>query len=400
MHSLQNTGDTHFIYHQQEMGAFVQDQIQGQQPLRDHARHSLRLAKLSGHAQAGLFTARLVCVGARSRLENHRARRRRHLLRPLRRRPAARSGALQQRAPSRNHSCARSRHAAGHGLRAHHQLRHAHRAAAHAGRVGCPTPKFPTRFTMGSPSSASSASAPRERSAPTPCAESTCSAPSTSTRLRRSPATRCAPIPRTAASARCSPKVFTSATVSIFPTAACGTSTLPALAATPGRITSRTPAASAGFPKISSTPGRSGRIQATTAASASACTPSSTRRACSTWLAASLRIPARPGPIVTGTDPYGDGLFNARPDGVGRNSETGPGYVDLDLRWGHDFAITANKDDEAPHLGFSASSFNVVNHRQRAGNRHRRIVNLFQPDHISRAAPPHAVGHALFVLDL
>jgi hypothetical protein len=65
---------------------------------------------------------------------------------------------------------------------------------------------------------------------------------------------------------------------------------------------------------------------------------------------------------LTGADPYGDGLFNARPDGVARNSETGPDYVDLDLRWGHDFAITANKADEAPHLGFSASSFNVLNH--------------------------------------
>ena len=65
---------------------------------------------------------------------------------------------------------------------------------------------------------------------------------------------------------------------------------------------------------------------------------------------------------VTGADPYGDGLFNARPDGVGRNSQTGPGYVDLDLRWGHDFAITTNKADEAPHLGFSAGAFNVLNH--------------------------------------
>jgi hypothetical protein len=69
-----------------------------------------------------------------------------------------------------------------------------------------------------------------------------------------------------------------------------------------------------------------------------------------------------PWTILTGTDPYGDGLFNARPDGVGRNTETGPGYVDLDLRWGHDFAITANKADEAPRLGFSASAYNVVNH--------------------------------------
>ncbi|HWB95262.1 MAG TPA: TonB-dependent receptor, partial [Bryobacteraceae bacterium] len=66
--------------------------------------------------------------------------------------------------------------------------------------------------------------------------------------------------------------------------------------------------------------------------------------------------------VLTGTDPYGDGLFNARPDGVERNSETGPGYVDMDLRWGHDFALTTDKSDEAPHLGFSASSFNLLNH--------------------------------------
>lgn len=65
---------------------------------------------------------------------------------------------------------------------------------------------------------------------------------------------------------------------------------------------------------------------------------------------------------TTGTDPYGDGLFNARPAGVGRDSQTLPPYADLDLRWGHDFAITANKADEAPHLGFSASAYNVLNH--------------------------------------
>lgn len=70
---------------------------------------------------------------------------------------------------------------------------------------------------------------------------------------------------------------------------------------------------------------------------------------------------------TTGTDYYGDGLFNTRPDGVGRNSEVGPDYVDLDLRWGHDFAITANKADEAPRLGFSASSFNVLNHVNGSG---------------------------------
>ncbi|HZP06401.1 MAG TPA: carboxypeptidase-like regulatory domain-containing protein [Terracidiphilus sp.] len=70
---------------------------------------------------------------------------------------------------------------------------------------------------------------------------------------------------------------------------------------------------------------------------------------------------------LTGTDYYGDGLFNTRPDGVGRNTEIGPDYVDLDLRWGHDFAITGNKSDEAPRLGFSAASFNVLNHVNGSG---------------------------------
>jgi hypothetical protein len=70
---------------------------------------------------------------------------------------------------------------------------------------------------------------------------------------------------------------------------------------------------------------------------------------------------------VTGTDAYGDGLFNTRPDGVGRNTQTGPSYVDLDLRWGHDFAITPNKDEDAPRLGFSAGAFNMLNHVNDSG---------------------------------
>jgi len=74
-----------------------------------------------------------------------------------------------------------------------------------------------------------------------------------------------------------------------------------------------------------------------------------------------------PWTVLTGTDTYGDDLFNTRPDGEGRNTETNPGYVDLDLRWGHDFAITANKDEEAPRLGFSAGAFNVLNHPNAAG---------------------------------
>jgi hypothetical protein len=75
----------------------------------------------------------------------------------------------------------------------------------------------------------------------------------------------------------------------------------------------------------------------------------------------------RPWSVLTGTDAYGDDLFNTRPDGTARNTETMPSYVDLDLRWGHDFAITANKDEEAPRVGFSAGAFNILNHENPAG---------------------------------
>jgi hypothetical protein len=74
-----------------------------------------------------------------------------------------------------------------------------------------------------------------------------------------------------------------------------------------------------------------------------------------------------PWTITTGTDAYGDGLFNTRPDGVARNTETTPPYVDLDLRWGHDFPITPDKDEEAPRLGFSAGAFNLLNHPNPSG---------------------------------
>jgi hypothetical protein len=70
-----------------------------------------------------------------------------------------------------------------------------------------------------------------------------------------------------------------------------------------------------------------------------------------------------PWTILTGTDAYGDGFFNTRPDGVGRNTMVSPSYVDLDLRWGHDFAISRGKGDDSPHLGFSAGAFNLLNHQ-------------------------------------
>ena len=93
--------------------------------------------------------------------------------------------------------------------------------------------------------------------------------------------------------------------------------------------------------------------------------------------------------MLTGTDLYGDDLFNTRPEGVARNTETNPGYVDLDLRWGHDFAITPNKDEEAPRLGFSAGAFNVLNHvNGRALTRWRRRASSGR---LPRSRPPRRI---------
>ncbi|MGH9587969.1 MAG: hypothetical protein ACRD3F_13525, partial [Acidobacteriaceae bacterium] len=66
--------------------------------------------------------------------------------------------------------------------------------------------------------------------------------------------------------------------------------------------------------------------------------------------------------INTGADTYGTNLFNARPAGVARNSEIGPDYADLDLRWGYDFKLNPAKADKSPAIGVSVASFDVLNH--------------------------------------
>ncbi|MGD0731807.1 MAG: TonB-dependent receptor [Terracidiphilus sp.] len=96
-----------------------------------------------------------------------------------------------------------------------------------------------------------------------------------------------------------------------------------------------------------------------------------------------------PWTILTGTDAYGDDLFNTRPDGVARNTETYPSYVDLDLRWGHDFAITKNKDEEAPRLGFSAGGFNVLNHPNATGI--DPVENTSSFGEVTSVAPPRRI---------
>jgi hypothetical protein len=69
-----------------------------------------------------------------------------------------------------------------------------------------------------------------------------------------------------------------------------------------------------------------------------------------------------PWTALTGTDAYGDNLFNARPAGVPRNSETGPDYSDLDLRWGYRWKLHPKELDRSPTVGVSVASFDVLNH--------------------------------------
>jgi hypothetical protein len=69
----------------------------------------------------------------------------------------------------------------------------------------------------------------------------------------------------------------------------------------------------------------------------------------------------KPVDITTGSDDYNDGLSNARPAGVPRNSMHGPGYLDLDLNLAHNFAFT-KKGDKGPTATLTVNSFNVLNH--------------------------------------
>ena len=100
-----------------------------------------------------------------------------------------------------------------------------------------------------------------------------------------------------------------------------------------------------------------------------------------------------PWTVLTGADPYGDDLFNARPDGVARNTENLPGYVDLDLRWGHDWHLTPSKDEESPKLGFSAGAFNVLNHEN--GTAVDQVESSPSFGQVTTVAPPRRIQLAM-----
>jgi carboxypeptidase family protein len=69
----------------------------------------------------------------------------------------------------------------------------------------------------------------------------------------------------------------------------------------------------------------------------------------------------KPVNITTGGDDNHDGILNARPPGIARNTMPGPGMIDLDLNVSHDFPLSKSKK-EAKVLSLSLNAFNVLNH--------------------------------------
>jgi hypothetical protein len=65
--------------------------------------------------------------------------------------------------------------------------------------------------------------------------------------------------------------------------------------------------------------------------------------------------------LTTGRDEFNTGIANARPAGVRRNSLQGPGYLDLDLRWSHEFLLSKSRKDKSPTVTIGVDAFNVIN---------------------------------------
>jgi hypothetical protein len=70
----------------------------------------------------------------------------------------------------------------------------------------------------------------------------------------------------------------------------------------------------------------------------------------------------RPYSITTGLDVYNTGIANARPAGVGRNTERGPAYASLDLRWSRDLPYASSgKARPKRSVNIGVDAFNVTN---------------------------------------
>lgn len=64
---------------------------------------------------------------------------------------------------------------------------------------------------------------------------------------------------------------------------------------------------------------------------------------------------------TSGNDTFNTGILNARPAGVNRNTLQTAGNIDLDLRWSRDFPLTHKSVDQTSLFSIAADAFNVTN---------------------------------------
>ena len=68
---------------------------------------------------------------------------------------------------------------------------------------------------------------------------------------------------------------------------------------------------------------------------------------------------AGPYTALVGADIYNNGRGRARPAGVSRNTLSGSGFAQLDVRLSHEVELAHRKD--APSVAFSIDGFNILN---------------------------------------
>lgn len=65
---------------------------------------------------------------------------------------------------------------------------------------------------------------------------------------------------------------------------------------------------------------------------------------------------------TSGVDAFATGLLNARPAGVNRNTLESGGTTELDLRWGHNLFTPHKGGEKLPTFSLAIDAFNVTNH--------------------------------------
>lgn len=65
---------------------------------------------------------------------------------------------------------------------------------------------------------------------------------------------------------------------------------------------------------------------------------------------------------TSGVDTFHTGILNARPTGIGRNTLESGGTTELDLRWNHDLLAPHKGSERLPTISFAIDAFNITNH--------------------------------------